>query len=121
MRVSKKAKWVHKPLEGLSRYQRNSVLYYRQLQRSTPKWVDPKKVRSIYARCRSMRKQGHRVIVDHIVPIKSKVVCGLHCEQNLQIISEPENIVKSNKWWPDCPHENHEMFETSNIQFEMNI
>ena len=41
--------------------------------------------------------------VDHIVPIMSDLVCGLHCPDNLEIISSAENMKKSNRYWPDMP------------------
>jgi hypothetical protein len=41
--------------------------------------------------------------VDHVVPLKSKLVCGLHCEANLQIIKRSANRSKSNRRWPDMP------------------
>ena len=41
--------------------------------------------------------------VDHIVPLKSKVVCGLHVEHNLRVIPGTDNIKKGNRYWPDMP------------------
>jgi hypothetical protein len=34
--------------------------------------------------------------VDHIVPLKSKLVCGLHCWTNIRVIPWYENISKGN-------------------------
>lgn len=41
--------------------------------------------------------------IDHIVPLTSDYVCGLHCPFNLQVIPAEENINKGNYWWPDMP------------------
>ena len=41
--------------------------------------------------------------LDHIVPLKSPLVCGLHVENNLRVIPREENIRKSNRYWPDMP------------------
>lgn len=39
--------------------------------------------------------------VDHIVPLKSKRVCGLHCVANLRVILGAVNHAKGNRIWPD--------------------
>ena len=36
--------------------------------------------------------------VDHIVPIKHELVCGLHCLANLQYLPKADNRAKGNKW-----------------------
>ena len=46
---------------------------------------------------------GGRWHVDHIVPLKSKIVCGLHCSANLQVIPAIINSSKGNRVWPDMP------------------
>jgi len=52
------------------------------------------------ARIRSERL-GVRFDVDHIVPLQSKKVCGLHNAHNLAVIPSSENYSKGNRWWPD--------------------
>ena len=66
-------------------------------KKATPIWVNMQKVRAVYAEARKIRKSGVNVHVDHIVPIKSDVVCGLHWEGNLQILPAVENIRKGNR------------------------
>lgn len=41
--------------------------------------------------------------VDHIVPISHPLVCGLHTEDNMQVVHMHYNNFKSNYFWPDMP------------------
>lgn len=74
---------------------------------ATPEWANQFFIEEIYelARLRTQAKTGGVAEwqVDHIVPLKSKVVCGLHCEANLQVIPAVVNRSKNNRHWPDMP------------------
>jgi len=63
-----------------------------------PSWANQEAIRAIYAEAaRLTRETGIRHDVDHIYPLQSDVVCGLHCEANLQILTKIENIRKGNR------------------------
>lgn len=65
---------------------------------ATPKWADLKKIESIYVEAKQKSiSTGITYHVDHIIPLKGKNVCGLHCECNLQIIPAVDNMRKANK------------------------
>jgi hypothetical protein len=68
---------------------------------ATPAWVEFDAILSLYTEARS-RSESEGVVyhVDHIVPLQSEFVCGLHCLSNLQIIPGKENISKGNRTWP---------------------
>jgi len=72
--------------------------------KATPKWADLEKIKTIYQEAARLETfTGIPMHVDHVVPLGSKIVCGLNCEQNLQILTKSENIAKRNRWWPDMP------------------
>jgi len=72
--------------------------------KATPKWADFEKIKAFYQQAARLETfTGIPMHVDHIVPLGSKIVCGLNCEQNLQVLTKRENIAKLNRWWPDMP------------------
>lgn len=71
---------------------------------SVPKWANMDLIKSIYIQASKLKiETGEKWEVDHIVPIKSKLVCGLHCESNLRVIPKVMNREKGNYFWPDMP------------------
>lgn len=75
-----------------------------QKLRATPAWADDFVIKEIYELAQIRGKAtGLDHHVDHIVPLRSTLVCGLHCEFNLRVIPGRENESKSNRYWPDMP------------------
>lgn len=57
-----------------------------------PKWADQQKIRDFYRNC----PKG--MTVDHIIPLNSDIVCGLHVDNNFQYLSKSNNSKKGNTW-----------------------
>lgn len=94
--------WLQKDLEDVENLNtRRGMLYYRKLYRQTPAWANLPAIAKMYRDAKRKRKKGFDVVVDHIVPLSSPYVTGLHCEANLRLMTDKENLAKSNKWWPD--------------------
>ena len=75
-------------------------------KKATPKWANRFFIREIYDLARRRTEcLGQEYQVDHIVPLHSNIVCGLHVEHNMQIIPKRINIQKGNRHWPDMPEE----------------
>lgn len=74
---------------------------------ATPKWITKEQklaMRQLYLQAIELtRLTGERYVVDHIVPLISDEVCGLHVPWNLRVITQEENLRKSNKLL-DTPH-----------------
>jgi 5-methylcytosine-specific restriction endonuclease McrA len=68
---------------------------------ATPKWLTRRQkseIRQLYQIAMTMTKTtGEQYVVDHIVPLRSEFVCGLHVPWNLRVITREENLAKSNQ------------------------
>lgn len=106
--------WLAKQDENdpeLNENYRRSVRYYRKLYAAWPDWcAEHPGFAEVYREAKRCRVAGENIHVDHIVPICSDLVCGLHVPWNLTILTATQNLRKSNTWWPDHPFENWDLF-----------
>ena len=67
--------------------------------RATPAWADKSHIAAFYRWAKEFQAAtGIKANVDHVVPLVSPVVCGLHCPANLCILTETANKAKGNSW-----------------------
>jgi hypothetical protein len=90
-----------------NRGKKNSLLAKRHAskKKATPKWLSKvliSEIADFYVRANKLTEfTGIAHEVDHIVPLTSDTVCGLHVPWNLQILFASENQSKKNYSWPD--------------------
>lgn len=69
----------------------------RKLQ-AMPPWADQEKIEAVYAKARRLTiETGIQHHVDHIYPLRGKLVSGLHVHENLQVLTAFDNQSKGNK------------------------
>lgn len=73
----------------------------RRHKNATPPWITAEQklsIRQLYLHAMELtRATGERYVVDHIIPLINPEVCGLHVPWNLRVITQEENLKKSNK------------------------
>lgn len=61
-----------------------------------PSWSDLKAIEVIYAEAAVLGLE-----VDHVIPLRGQMVCGLHVEGNLRMLTKLENQQKGNRYVPE--------------------
>ena len=62
-------------------------------------WADAAAVRELYRRARHLtRTTGVPHHVDHVIPLRGRLVCGLHVETNLRVTPSRDNLAKGNQF-----------------------
>lgn len=74
------------------------------IERATPIWADRDLIAEIYECTRKLTEEsGEQWDVDHLVPLRHPLVCGLHVPANLIPMRRDMNVQKGNAMWPDMP------------------
>lgn len=106
LEIAQKQKEANAKRKHAVRYTKRKYKLKRKinLAKATPSWKNDFFISEIYDLA-ELRTDitGVEWHVDHVVPLCSDYVCGLHCEQNMDVIIGVENSRKSNLWWPDMP------------------
>lgn len=75
-----------------------SAKWRKAARMATPAWADFDAIRAFYEEARRLTEEtGIPHHVDHIVPLQSKLVCGLHAQANLRVVTDSENVKKRNR------------------------
>lgn len=75
-----------------------------RVPQAAPSWGNPAAILKLFRWADELSKAtGIDHHVDHVVPLLSPLVCGLHWEGNLQVLPAIDNKSKGNRRWPDMP------------------
>ncbi len=89
---------------GYTKIRCRNALRDKATRQATPPWARHPLIEKAYALAGKLtRGTGVQWDVDHIVPLQSKVVCGLHAHTNLQVMPHADNLAKKNFYWPNMP------------------
>lgn len=95
---TKTKKYYHK---NATYYKTRARIRDKRIKRAVPSWINLVELQKFYTESTKLTQEtGIRYHVDHICPLKSDIVCGLHVPWNLQVITAKENLSLRNKWNP---------------------
>ncbi len=94
---------LNKIKHGLSGTKSYQQACYISRKERIPAWSDLMAITAFY----NDRPEGHQV--DHIIPLKGKLVSGLHVLENLQYLTTKQNQSKKNKFEPMFLTQSEEM------------
>lgn len=85
--------------QNRARFNEYVVRRQHALKQQTPAWADLDAMRAIYEEAHRLSKEtGIKHHVDHIIPLRGKLVSGLHVPANIRPIPQSENARKHNKF-----------------------
>ena len=111
-KATKRKNKLSRPETVKAEYQRNKHQYFARaasrrvtVKQATPVWADQNEIAEMFIIAGKLNSFFTKPVVhvDHVVPLNSKLVCGLHTPANLQILSAKANLAKRNRHWPDMP------------------
>lgn len=77
----------------------NNIARKHGLKKAMPAWADHQAMNALYREAKRLCElDGIPRHVDHIVPLKHPMVCGLHAHTNLQILAAQSNMAKHNSF-----------------------
>ncbi len=85
--------------EQKARHASHQSLRCRHMRQAQPAWADQEAITAIY-----LQAQQSGMHVDHIIPLKGKLVSGLHVAANLQLLTPAANYRKRNKFSAETGH-----------------
>lgn len=78
------------PKKTIERRKHDKALRRARLRQAIPSWANLDHIKDFYAKC----PDGYEV--DHIAPLVSDKVCGLHVVENMQYLTRSDNAKKGN-------------------------
>lgn len=82
----------------------SAAIRKRHVRRATPSWISEEEkrvVRRFYKAAKLLSQYSEENYhVDHVIPLRGKLVCGLHVPWNLQILEAKTNQQKSYRFDP---------------------
>ena len=99
LRINQSANWRQNNPDLVALYDADRRF---KLELATPHWSEVEEIKIVYLKRDEYRKiYGVQFEVDHIIPITSDTVCGLHVLSNLQLLSKSLNSGKTNNYQAD--------------------